>query len=164
MALLNFSTAGKEEMDDFSVIPPNDYNVQIVKSEVTDTKAGDGKRLNLQFKILDGEFKSRILFTGLNIVNPSPKAVEISMKELTSICKACGKAEIEDSAELHKIPLTVSVKIKPASGNFDEQNQITKYKVYSGAESVSEGVQETATTGATESAQADDSEMPWGTE
>ena len=134
MASLNFSTANQEEMDDFSVIPPNVYNAQIVKSEIKDTKAGDGKRLNIQFKIIDGDFKGRIIFAGLNVVNPNPTAVEISMKELTSICKACGKTDIEDSGELHGIPLTIHVKIKPAKGNFSEQNQITKYEPYGGGD------------------------------
>ena len=83
MAKLTFNTASKEEMDDFSVVPVGDYNVQIVKSDIKDTKAGDGKRLNFQFKILDGKFKGRILFVGLNIQNPNPQAVEISLKEFT---------------------------------------------------------------------------------
>ncbi len=134
MAQLNFNTANQEEMDDFSVVPVGEYNVQIVKSEIKDTKDKTGKRLNFQFKILDGDYKGRILFTGLNIVNPNPTAVEISKKELTSICKACGKPEIQDTAELHNIPLTVKVKIVPASGNYPEKNEITKYSPYAGVD------------------------------
>ena len=157
MALLNFNTANQEEMDDFSVIPVGNYNVQIVKSELKPTKSGDGKRLNFQFKVLDGKFKGRIIFTGLNVVNPNPQAVEISMKELTSICKACGKAEIEDSAELHNVPLTVSVKIKPAEGNYSEQNQITKYMPYSGVD----GAAQSSSNNAESTDETSGDAMPW---
>jgi len=154
MAQLSFSTNNQAEMDDFSVVPVGDYNAQIVKSELKDTKAGDGKRLNFQFKILDGEFAKRIIFVGLNVANPNPTAVEISMKELTSICKACKKVSVEDSSELHNIPLKISVKIKPASGNYAEQNQIVKYMPY-------DGVDATASSASTETATADSDEMPW---
>lgn len=157
MASLNFSTSGQEEMDDFTVIPLGVYNAQIVKSEIKDTKAGDGKRLNLQFKIIDGDFKGRIIFTGLNVANPNPTAVEISLKELTSICKACGKNEIEDSGELHGIPLTIHVKVKSAQGNYPEQNQISKYEPYSGGDSSPK--EKTAVA----SAEVDD-DMPWDAE
>ena len=156
MALLNFNTANQEEMDDFTVIPPGEYNVQVVKTEIKDTKSGDGKRLNLQFKVLDGDFKGRIVFTGLNIVNQNQQAVEISMKELTSICKACGKAEIQDSDELKNIPLTVMVKVKPANGNYAEQNQITKYMPYSEGGQVS-----SSDSSSGESEQASEEDMPW---
>jgi len=157
MAELNFNTANEEEMDDFSVVPIGDYNVQIVKSEMKDTKAGDGKRLNFQFKILDGEYKGRILFAGLNLVNSNPQAVEISRKELTSITKACDKTSIQDSGELHNIPLTVSVKIKPANGNYSEQNQITKYAPYAGID----GVAKTETSSTESNGESDSNEMPW---
>ena len=139
MAMLNFSTNGQEEMDDYSVIPQGDYNAQIVKSEIKPTKNGDGKRLNFQFKILDGKFKGRIIFVGLNIENPNPIAVEISMKELTSICKSVGLEDIEDSTELHGQPLQIKVAVKPPQGNYPEQNVIKKYSPYTGDAPESEG-------------------------
>ena len=154
MASLSFSTANQDEMEDFTVIPVGQYNAQIVKSEIKDTKSGDGKRLNLQFKIIDGDCKGRIIFNGLNIANPNPVAVEISLKELTSICKACGKNEIEDSAELHGIPLTIHVKIKAAQGNYAEQNTISKYEPYGGGDS---STSETAVSG---DGKGND-DMPW---
>lgn len=164
MAKLNFNTSGKEDMEDFTVVPPDTYNAQITKSEMKPTKDKTGKRLNLTFKIIDGKFKGRMVFAGLNIENKSQDAVDISMRELTSIVKACGKKVIGDTAEIHGIPLTISVKVKPASGNFSEQNQITKYKKYGVVEtdnktdSASDEVEET------ESDEASDEELPWAAE
>jgi len=130
-----FRAQDHDSMDDFSPIPAGEYDVEIVKSEIKDTKAGDGKRLLLQFKVLNGEYKGRIVFNGLNIVNPNPTAVEISMKELRSICDAVGKAQVSDSAELHAIPLKIVVAIKPADANWPEQNVIKKYMTIDGADS-----------------------------
>ena len=62
MAKLNFNAANEEGMDDYSVVPADTYNAQVVKSEVADTKAKTGKLLKLQFKIIDGKFKGRIVF------------------------------------------------------------------------------------------------------
>lgn len=138
MSDLEFDTAGEEEMDDFSVVPAATYNVQIVKSDLKDNKAKNGKRLTFQLKILDGKYKGRMLFEGLNYIHPDSQTQQISRKVLTSMVKACGLKKIQsNTAELHKIPLTVKVKIKPADGNYGEQNQITKYSVYEGVDGAS---------------------------
>lgn len=124
-----FRAQDHESMDDFSPIPADSYMVEIVKSEIKDTKAGDGKRLVMQAKVMSGDYKGRLLFIGLNIINPNPTAVEMAHKELKSITDAVGKgnSEITDSQMLHAIPFMVDVVIKPATDSWPEQNQIKKY-------------------------------------
>ncbi|MBR9690405.1 DUF669 domain-containing protein, partial [Candidatus Woesearchaeota archaeon] len=148
----------KEEMQDFSVIPVGKYNVQITKSELVDTAKKNGQQLKLQFKVIDGKFKGRMVFAGLNIDNPNPKAVDIAIRELTSIVKACGKVDIQDSSEIHGIPLTVSVKITPASGNYPEKNEITKYEKYSGGEAATSF---SSSDTDSDSDSEDNKSMPW---
>lgn len=144
MAKLNFNGAGQEAMDDFSVVPADAYNVQIVKSEVVKTKAGTGTLLKLQYKIIDGKFKGRIIFGQYNIENPNPQAVEISRKQMKTLCDAIGKPDgVQDSVEMHNIPLQIKVSIKPAQGVYAEQNEIKYYSKYEGAKV------EGATTGST---------------
>lgn len=116
-----------EQMDDFSAIPAGEYVGQIVKSEFKDTKAKTGKYLNLQIKILEGEYKGRIIFELLNLINPNPVAVEIANKALNSICVACGLVGVEDSDELHGIPMGLKVKINPANDNYPASNGIANY-------------------------------------
>lgn len=128
-----FRAQDHEAMDDFTPIPANEYISQIVKSEVKDTKNKDGKRLVMQEKILEGEYKGRIVFIGLNIINPNSTAVEIAHKELRSICDACGKAVVENSEELHMIPHKITVGIRPANANYPEQNVIKKYEALDGS-------------------------------
>jgi len=133
MAELNFNGAGQDAMDDFSVVPPDTYNVQIVKSEVVPTKKKDGTLLKTQFKVIDGKFKGRIIFGQYNLTNPNPQAVEISKKQMKTLCDAIGKPDgVKDSNELHNVPLQIKVSVKAAEGNYAEQNEIKFYSKYDG--------------------------------
>lgn len=118
----------KEGLDDRSPIPAGDYLMHIVKGEMKETKAKTGHRLVLQFKVLEGDKKGRVVFVGLNLDNPNPIAVEIANKELNSICQACGKEGVEDSDELLQIPMMCTVTIKEGDANWAPSNEIKSYK------------------------------------
>ena len=127
-----FKHKDHDKMGDFTVMPAGtEVTAKIVKSEIVPTKAGDGKRLNMQAQIQDGEFKGKRLFIGLNIANPNPMAVEISQKELASICEVCGKATIKDTQELHDIAFGATVGIEKSEG-YPDKNFIKSYKKLSG--------------------------------
>ena len=122
------NTEGNNEtQEDRSPIPAGDYMMHLVKSEFKPTKAKTGHYLACQFKVLEGDYKGRVVFTNLNLDNPNPVAVEIANKELNSICSACGKEGVEDSDELLNIPLVVSVKVTPGDANWPPSNEITGY-------------------------------------
>lgn len=123
-----FNAKDNEKMGGFEPIPAAWYIAEITKTEMKDTKAGTGKYLTCMLKVLEGEFKGRYLFNLLNLVNPNQVAVEIAQKELASICEACGIDEIEDSTELHGIPMAVRVIIKAASASYPAKNEIKAYK------------------------------------
>lgn len=123
-----FNAGQHDKMEDFTPIPAGErLSVMVVKSELKDTKAGNGKRLLFYMKVQDGEYKGKTVFTGLNIVNPNPTAVEISQKELASICEACGKVTITDSQELHGIPFFITVGIEESDG-YPPKNIVKKYE------------------------------------
>ena len=154
MAKLNFNAGKEEGMDDYSVVPAGEYNSQIVKSEVVKTKAGTGTLLKLQFKIIDGKFKGRIVFGQYNIENPNEQAVQISRKQMKTLCDAIGKPDgVEDSNEMHNIPLAIKVGVKPAQGVYAEQNEIKFYSAYSGAKV--EGVASTSSSPGNPAAKSD---------
>ena len=123
-----FNAKDSEKMGGFEPIPAGWYLAEITKSEMKDTAAGTGKYLNLQMKVVDGEFAGRYLFTLLNLVNPNPVAVEIAQKELASICEACDIDELEDSTELHGIPMACRVAIRAGNSNYPPKNEIKAYK------------------------------------
>jgi hypothetical protein len=128
MATLNFNAANVEPATGFDVIPPGRYNVMIVDSDMVETKAGTGHYLKLTFKVLEGEYINRLIWANLNLDNPNPKAVEIAQRELSGICRACGLTEIDDSQELHGIPMSGQVKIQKGTGGYDDSNTISGFK------------------------------------
>jgi len=128
------NTNGNQEvLNDFTPVPPNDYKVIIAKSEFKKTKAGTGHYLSLQMKIIEGEYKGRILFENLNLDNPNPTAVEIANKALNTICKACNKVGVQDSEELHGIPMIATVSITEATKTKPASNSIKFYAPVEGA-------------------------------
>ena len=64
----------------------------------------------------------------VKIKKQKPKAEEIAKRDLASILRAANVEQMQDTEELHMKPMIVSVVIKPASGSFDESNDIRAYK------------------------------------
>lgn len=113
------------EDDPFAPIPAAWYQAQIIKSEMKETNAKDGKYLSLTFKIIEGEYTGRFLFINLNLVNKSDVAVRIARSDLKAICKAVElEGDLEDSTDLHDIPMDVKVIIKEASANWPAKNEL----------------------------------------
>jgi hypothetical protein len=108
----------------FEVLPPGRYLVQIVASEMRPTKDGAGQYLWLELDVLEGEYQGRKLFDRLNLVNPNPTAVEIAQRTLSAICHATGKMQVQDSDELHLIPMMVDVKVQPPKNGYDASNKL----------------------------------------
>ncbi|MES0340709.1 MAG: DUF669 domain-containing protein [Candidatus Humimicrobiaceae bacterium] len=124
------SQVNNQTMDDYTALPAGKYICSIIKSEYAKTKKRDGTYLKVTLKILEGSLKGRTIFENLNLINPSEVAVEIANKKLNTICAACNKMNVQDSVELHGIPMEVSVKLKPATNTDPESNEIAMYSAY----------------------------------
>jgi hypothetical protein len=131
------NTEGNNEtLDDFSPVPAGDYIAMITKSEYKETKAKNGHYLQLMWKIISGEKKGRVLFDNLNLDNPNEVAVNIANKALNSICKACDKVGVQDSEELHGIPVKLTVAVQQATATNPASNNIRAYSAAEGADEV----------------------------
>jgi hypothetical protein len=108
-----FDATNVEPSAPIEILPPGKYPVQIVKSEMKDTKAGTGQLLALEMEIIDGPSKGRKLWENLNLVNPNPQAQEIAQRTLSAICHAVGRLQVSDSEELHFKPMIALVEIEP---------------------------------------------------
>ena len=128
MATIAFNAANIAPSTVYTPLPAGDYNAIITESETKATKDGQGQYLQLKLQIQDGEFAGRTLFDRLNIWNNNQKAQEIAQRTLSAICHAVGVLQVGDSQELHNRPLVATVKVKPASGNYDASNEIKGYK------------------------------------
>lgn len=128
MAELNgFNAHNVEPNADFDPIPAGKYLAVITASEMKPTKNNNGHFLELTFQVIDGQYKNRLLWSRLNLDNPSPQAVQIARGELSAICRATGVMQPKDSAELHNLPLMVTVKCKNREDTGDVVNEIKGY-------------------------------------
>jgi len=125
--LRGFDARNVEQMDEFEPIPAGKYVAAVVASDMKPTKAGDGSYLELQFQILEGPHKGRILWDRLNLDNPNALAVKIARSQLAAICKSVGVLMPNDSTELHDLPLLIRVGRKRREDNGDWCNEIKAY-------------------------------------
>ena len=123
-----FTTGKNEPMGERTLLPNGKYIAEITKSEIKDNSKKTGTRLNFVFTIIEGEFKGKVVFVGLNHTNPNAECVEISMRELEAICQGSRiDGDIEDTAELHGIPMEITVGFEEGSGGYSDRNIIKKY-------------------------------------
>lgn len=129
----NFDARGVQPKQDFETLPPGDYPVMMVNSEMKATKDGTGQFLYCEFDVIDGPMKGRKLWDRLNLVNKNAKAVEIAERTLSAICHATGVLNVTDSEQLHGRAMLAKVKVKPADGQYGPQNEISTYLPINGA-------------------------------
>lgn len=128
-----FDATQVEPQGDYTPVPPGEYAVQITASEMVETKSGNGQMLKLEMEIIEGDQAGRKLFDRLNLDNPNAQAVEIAQRQLSAICHAVGRLSVQDSEELHMLPMIAVVKVDPArvgkdGKEYGPSNSIKTYK------------------------------------
>ena len=145
MAIINFDANEVEPSVGFEAIPAGKYQAVIVESDMKPNKAGTGEYLQLEFEIIEGEFKGRKLWTRLNIHNPNPDAVKIARADLSAICHAVNVIQPRDTAELHNLPLIITVKCRKTPDG-DIVNDVKGYAAKASAAGAAAGVATSAAT------------------
>ena len=112
MSTLNFNANEVEPSVGFDAIPAGKYQAVITDSEMKDTKSGTGKYLQLEFEIIEGDYKNRKLWVRLNLENANSEAVRMARADLSAICRAVNVIQPRDSVELHNLPLTITVRCR----------------------------------------------------
>jgi len=123
-------------IDLFDPLPPGDYLVAISASEMKDAKPKPkkkpGKYLHLTMQVLEGEFKGRIIFDFLNLVNDNKTVEENSQMTLSTICRVTGVMQPKKSEELHGKPFRVTLDIRKGTDGYDDRNSVIEYKYADG--------------------------------
>lgn len=122
----NYDAGDYEPQHDFSPIPPGEYRVVIVESEMRESRSGKGRYLWLKMQVVEGEHDSRLLFDQLNIQHSNETAQRIARERLSSICHQIGVMKPRDSGELHDKPFVVNVVIKRGDDGTD-RNKVKNY-------------------------------------
>lgn len=141
MATLNFDARTVEPSAPMGIIPADDYNVHIVKSEIKPTANGQSHYLQLELEVLDGEFKGRKLWDILNLWNDNETAARIAQQSLSAIGHAVGVLDIRDSEQLHQKPMRASVKVEKGNAQYpDDKNRVKGYGAYKGVTAIAPAV------------------------
>lgn len=123
---LDFDPNSVDTTDQYELLPAGVYQAQITESEIVDTKSGAGKILKLTWELGPGGFEGRKVWQNINFLNPSPKAQEIGQIELARILKAIGAGPLRDTEELHFKPCLITLKVKPAEGQYSAKNEVSR--------------------------------------
>lgn len=123
-----FNAGEVEPIGDRTPIPAGDYRCVIIKSEWKATSAGTGRYLEFTFQVVEGEHNKRMVWSRLNLDNPSQQAVEIARRELSAICRATGVMTPRDTSELHDIPIVLKVAVKRREDNGEPSNEVKGYE------------------------------------
>lgn len=145
---------------DFRALPRGDYSVTVVDSDLKPTREGTGQYLEVELEVLSGEHQGRKVWDRMNLVNKNPKAVEIGKETLAALCKAVGKLSINDSQELHGIPIVAHLIVEPAKGQYAETNRVRGYYPSKGNPAIAAIQQQTVSTQG--GASSGGSTPPWG--
>jgi hypothetical protein len=106
---LNFDASTVAPSQALEPIPADWYTVMISDGEVKPTNDGTGTRFNFELTVMEGPFKGRKIFDGLNIKNNSAKAQEIAHQQLSAICHATQTIRIQNCQELFNKPFACKV-------------------------------------------------------
>lgn len=132
--ILNFDASKIEVNESYDVIPDNTIvNAVITSSEWKETKDKTGGYLALKYEIIDGNYKGRLIFENINLQNSNDKAVKIAQETLAKICNAIGKITVQNSEELHNIPMSLKLGVNPAQNGYEASNKIKSYSKISGS-------------------------------
>lgn len=131
MAELNMDFNPAEVPEDdrtFEPLPAGEYTMQVIDSELKDTKSGTGQQLVLTLEVIEGSFSNRRVWDRLNIRNQNTDAQRIAQRALADLCLAIGINSLKNSEELHFRPFIGAVKIREdKTGQYGPQNTV-RYK------------------------------------
>ena len=135
MALVNFNAETVEPAASYDLLPKGKYLAMAIASELKATKNNTGEYLQLTFEVIDGQFKGRKVFERLNIRNQNKVAEDIAQRALSALCHAVGVLNLQDSDQLHNIPVVLDISIDEAKGDYEAQNRVKGYSSSGGAAS-----------------------------
>ena len=91
-------------------LPVGKHKVVIYSSDIKPTKEKDGGYLQLNVKVIEGDFTGMSGAMRFNIyLEKSPEAMEIARRRLSAVCHVCNTYNLTQSEQLYNIPFYVEV-------------------------------------------------------
>lgn len=129
---INQNDLPEAEDRDFSALPAGEYSVRIADAEIMATKAGTGQYIKMRLDVTGPSHQGRVVFTNINIQNPSQKAEEIGRQQLGSIMRAINLPALQDTDQLVGGELIVKLSVTK-SEQYGEGNDVKAYKSIDGS-------------------------------
>lgn len=143
MAKLNY-TADENMKQSYELLPKGKYLAMITFSEIKPNSKRTGDLLKLTFEIIDGAGKGRKVFESINVRHENKVAEKIGTEQLNALCLATNILHLQDSDQLHNIPLTIDVVIEPGRDGYDDQNRVKGFYAAGGSPAHGHAMAETA--------------------
>jgi hypothetical protein len=124
----NFDSDSVEAAAGFALIPAGDYQAVIARTEIKQTKKGDGRYISATIEIVDAVCNGRLLWDNINFDNPNATAMKIAQQTLKAICTAVGVKTLRDTSELENKPLIVTIGVKRNDYRGEDENVVKAYK------------------------------------
>lgn len=126
----NFDARNHGPMKSFEPLAAGEYAVVLAESNKEPNNESEGHHLKLVFMIVEGEagIIGRRIFANLNLWNTNPEAVKMAEAELAAICNSVGVLAVQDSSQLHDIPLLAKVGLRKRRDTGEMANQILNYR------------------------------------
>jgi hypothetical protein len=118
-----------EDRVEFTIYPVGEYIAEVTASDYKPTKSGNGKFIELEFTILDGEYAGRKYWDRLNVQHENKMAMDIANSSMKDLMKAIGKPNepCRNTSMLHGIPVKLKVGISKRKDTGEDQNTV-RYK------------------------------------
>ena len=119
----------------YNPLPNGNYTVTMDRVSEVPTKKGDGSLVKASFKVADGDYKGRLVFTNFLINHPSAQAAEIGRNQLSKCLKAMGVSQGFDGIGNHTGQLgaflgreiSVTIGLEEGNNGYPDRNKITKW-------------------------------------
>lgn len=127
--------AGIKKKKTYEPIPKSAYRAIMTSVKEKKTNKGDGTYLEATFRVVDGEFKSRLIWHKFNIDSPYAKCKEIGLDQLNKFLKCVGQNaglggldfDTDRVTEYLNKDVIINVGIEEASNGFKARNKVTSF-------------------------------------
>lgn len=124
MAQIQFNAATVDPFGDRTPVQPGEYRVIVKQSNIEVPKNNSGKMISLQMSVIEGEQAGKVIFQNINYLHSNPTAQQIGQSKLSALCHAVGVLNLQDTQQLHGIPLRIQVSVSE-DGKY---NEVDAYK------------------------------------
>jgi hypothetical protein len=112
----------------YDLLPAGWYTCVITDAELKDTKSGTGQYIKVRYDVTGPSCQGRVVFGNFNIKNQNVKAEEIGRQQLGDLMRALGLSAVNDTDQLINGHLSIKVDVRPASGEYNAQNEVKGWK------------------------------------